>query len=299
MEVTAITSIQIFFVPKRSYQEESKGIFFLVIFKISLRMANFPNNIFKLRFFDNNITPESFSLKEIGELFIHLEDAIKSIVDNDFPNVNIEDIHLSPVSIENKSESILISTNNSPSETFDAIESFGEKVRSNTYINLPDKAYRGFKYIYSLAEKKQCKAEVTHKEKEVFTINYTLPIIKPESVLINVETVIYGELIKLGGDNPRAWIQLTNGNRISFSITAEQVIELGHKMRQTIAFRGKAKFNPEANFITWFTLYDVLAYKSGNISNAFTELRKLSGGSWNDIKTNDDINNFLGRSRYE
>jgi hypothetical protein len=259
-------------------------------------MANTPGNIFKLRFFENDVTPESFTLREIGELFIHLEDAIKAIIDNDYPDVNIEDIKLSPVGIENKSESLFVSTNDSPPETFNALESFGDKVKNNTYINLPEKAYKGFKYIYTLTEKKQCKAEVSHKEKEVFTISYSLPIIKPESVIIPVETVLYGEIIKLGGDKDRTWVELTNGNRISFNITREQVIELGHRMHQTVAFRGKAKWNPESNYVTAFTLYEILSYKSGNISKAFEELRKLSGETWNDLKTNEDINKFLGRS---
>lgn len=59
----------------------------------------------------------------------------------------------------------LISSNASPPETFSAFYSFGEKIDNNTYINLPKEAYEGFKYIYSLTEKKKCKAEAIHKER--------------------------------------------------------------------------------------------------------------------------------------
>ena len=258
-------------------------------------MDNSQDNIFKLRFFDNNITPESFTLKEIGELFSKLEDSIISILENEYPNTDLEEVRLSPIGIENKSESLFVSINDSPKETLDALYFFGNKIQKQSYVNLPDKAYAGYRYIYKLAEKKQCKAEIIHKEKEVCTISYNTPLIKPENVFLPIETTLYGELIKIGGDNAKAWLELTNGNKLSFEISKDNAEKLALSLYKLVALRGKTRWNPQSNFFKSFTLYEILSYKSGNIANAFAELRKISSGVWDELKNNEEINQFLGR----
>ena len=60
------------------------------------------DNIFVLRFYDNEVTPESFSMKELGQLLISLEEGIKSIIESKYPEVEESDVCLSLVDVENK-----------------------------------------------------------------------------------------------------------------------------------------------------------------------------------------------------
>lgn len=254
------------------------------------------DNIFKLRFYDNNISPESFSLKELGTLLINIEDSLKAIIDINYPEINSDDVNLSLISIENSSDDLSISTLDSPPiETIGALKYFTENIQNNSYINMPGKAYSGFKYISQLVKEKQCNADISYKEDKLCTIPFSIDIIKPESIIIKTDTIIYGELKKVGGDDARAWIELTNGNKLSFKITKEQALELCPSLYSIISLKVRADWNPQSDTFTNFKLYDILEYKSGNISNAFKELREATSGVWNKFETNEDINKFIGR----
>lgn len=45
------------------------------------------DHIFILRFYGNEVTPKSFSAKELGQLLINIEEGIKSVVENKFPEL--------------------------------------------------------------------------------------------------------------------------------------------------------------------------------------------------------------------
>jgi hypothetical protein len=251
------------------------------------------NNIFKFRFYDNNITPESFSLKELGKLLINVEDSVKSIVDLQYPNINVENVKLSLINIENKSESLNISTLDSPKEAIDSFLYWGESIQKESYVNLPDKAYEGYKFVHNIIEKKQCKAEITYIDKQLFDISYSTPFVKQEEALINIDTMIYGELIKIGGDHAKAWIQLTNGSNLNFQTSKEDAMKLSPNLYKMIGLKGQAKWNPKSNYISAFKLFDILEYKQGNVANAFKKLREITSGEWDKYNTSQAIKNAL------
>jgi hypothetical protein len=253
------------------------------------------DNIFKFKFYNNGVTPESFSLKELGNLLINIEDSLKSVIDSNYPEINTDDVNLSLVNIKDESDDLFISTLDSPKETINALKYFSESIQNNSYVNLPFKAYNGVKHITQLVKEKECNAEISYKNESLCTITYNYQLIKPESVILKTDTVLYGELIKIGGDEAKAWIELTNGNKINFKISKDQAIQLCPYLYNSISIKGRASWNPQSDFFTDFKLYDILDYKPGNISNAFKELREATSGVWNNIENNEDINKFLNR----
>lgn len=250
------------------------------------------DHIFILRFYGNEVTPESFSIKELGQLLINIEEGIKSVVESKFPESDPEEVKISLIDIENKSESLKFAINGET--TSDAFLYWGKSIKVNTYTDLPDKAYRGFKYLQSLVEKKKCRSELIHKNEQIYELSFDYELIKQENVLVKSDISIFGELIKIGGETSKAWFELTNGQKIDFGITKEQAEELSPNLYKTIGLKGNAKWNVKTQNIISFKLYDILTYKSGNILKGLEKIRNISSGFW-DKFDNDDINNYLLR----
>lgn len=251
------------------------------------------NTIFILRFYDNEVSPESFSAKELGQLLINIEESIKSIVESKFPEGDPEEVKISLIDIENKSESLKFAINGEKT-TSDAFVYWGKSIKENTYTDLPDKAYCGFKYVYSLMEKKKCRSELIYKNEQIYDLSYDYKLVKQENVLVKSDLSIYGELIKIGGEHSKAWFELTDGQKIDFSITKEQAEELSPSIYKTIGLKGNAKWNVKTHHIVSFKLYDVLTYKPGNISKGLEKIRNISSGFWDNLNDN-EINNYLLR----
>lgn len=253
-----------------------------------------PNdNIFTLRFWgDNNeINPESFSAKELGSIIIAFEESIRAIIDNSFPSVNQDDVRISLVSIENKSESLAFALDDLP-ETIQALRVFSKSVQNKTYTSLPDRAYSGLRVIHNTVNNKSCNAELKYKSEKLFTLFPNTELIKPESVNIESDGIIYGELLKIGGDKPRAWLRLDDGTTFSFGLSKEQVENLSPNMYKPLALKGKRKINTVTDNIVGFKLYDIVEYKPFNTYNAIKELRSITNGFWDTLGDNNQINNI-------
>lgn len=250
-------------------------------------------DIFVLRFYDNEVTPESFSANELGQLLINLEEGIKSIVESKFPESDKEDVKISLVSVENKSESLSFSANGQES-TADAFLYWGKSIKKESYTDLPDKAYKSFVYVHKLVEKKKCRSELIYKNEQIYDFSYESALVKPESVLVKSDLSIYGDLIKIGGENSKAWFKLIDGQNIDFIITREQAEELSPKIYKTIGLKGNAKWNAKTRNIVTFKLYDVIPYKAGNLRKGLEKIKNISSGFWDKLN-NEEIDNFLLR----
>lgn len=251
-------------------------------------------NIFTLRFWgdENEINPKSFSAKELGQIIVAFEESIRAIIDNSFPSVNQDDVKVCLIKIEDKSESLGFYIDDIP-ETNLALRVFSNSIQNNTYTSLPDKAYHGLKVIYSSVNNKNCNAELRHKSENLFTIYPNTELVKPELVNIESDGLIYGELLKIGGEKPRAWLRLDDGITFSFRLSREQVATLSPNMYKSIALKGRRKINTITDNIVGFKLYDIVEYKPYNTYNAIKELRGITNGFWDTLGDNGQINKYL------
>lgn len=251
------------------------------------------NDIFVLRFYDNEVAPESFSIKELGQLLINIDEGIKSIVESKFFESDPEEAKISLINVECKSESLKFAISGEKS-TSDAFLYWGKSIKDNTYTDLPEKAYTAFKYLHSLIEEKKYRFELIHKNEQIYELSSDYKLRKQEDVLVKSDISVYGELIKIGGENSKAWFELTNGQKIDFWISKEQAEELSQCLYKTIGLKGTAEWNVQTQSIVSFKFYDILSYQPGNISKGLERIRNISSGFW-DKFNNDDINNYLLR----
>jgi hypothetical protein len=87
------------------------------------------------------------------------------------------------------------------------------------------------------------------------------------------ETVIYGEVRKAGGDNPRATIIVNNDYSASFDVKKEIAIELAKNLYKDVGLKGILDFKAQSVVL--------LDYRP--LSDTFLELNQLFGNHLDDI----------------
>ena len=254
-------------------------------------MAN-TDNRFHVRFHGEDIHPDSFSAKELGNILIKIEDAVKSIVDENYPKSDPDKCIVSLVGLKDKSESLAFRAFGQP-DVNDAFSDFGKSFKNDSYIDLPYKAYIGVRHLHSLIQKKKCDLHVVYRRKNLGEISFSENLKKPEDYLIRINTSIFGKLQKIGGKKPRLWIELDNGKTVSLKLTKPQADELKNKLYETISLKGTASWNPLNDALSRFNLTEITNYTFGGALTGINELREIASGVWDNFNNDEEILNHL------
>ena len=215
------------------------------------------DNLFQLRFYGENITPKSFSIKETGDLLVKIEDSIHAFIEEKYINVDKSDIHLSLIEVQDKSNQYDIFIKENVDVT-SAIIDWGKSISDNSYVNFPKAAQSGI-----------------------------------EKIILDINCNIYGELVKIGDEKPKIWIKLFNDEIKSVEVTKEIVKQLSSKMYSPIAFSGKKRINILTNEIISLKLLELIEYNPYNASKSFNDLKEISNGFWDKFKTQEEISTYL------
>jgi hypothetical protein len=250
------------------------------------------NNIITLRFFGNEVTPNSFSAKELGLLIIAFHDGVKDLIDTHYPTIDSDDVRISLVEIENKSQSLKFAISERP-EVHAAFVELGESIASATYTDLPQKTFNTVKQIHGVTKRKNCSVELVEKGEQRFLVNPGGILIEQKKVLIKSNMVLYGDLTQLRGNPAKAWVHLYDGSKISFTVNDAQLrILRDNKLNEPIGISGQATWNALSKKVVSFKLAEIIPYKPFNIDEGFSALKNLYTG-WDDLNAEADIYSFL------
>lgn len=252
------------------------------------------NSIFTLRFFGNEVSPQSFSIKELGNICIGFEDAINSIIDNSGQNAS--ECSVSLVGILNNSNSLTIKANNEDTEL--AVNQYGKLVASKKYTDLPEPAYKFHQKVIAISKEKGCNLSLTSNEQELFVVSVDDEFIKQETVSIKFSTVIYGHLLGLTtsnieSDKTRAKIELFTGEKIGFDVSEVEREKLSPYLWHVVGLNGLATYNTLTKNYIKFKFDDIVPYKRGGIVDGIKSIKKITSGFWDTLNSNDEITNYL------
>jgi hypothetical protein len=255
------------------------------------------DNTFLIKFYDslNQTNPSSFTAKEIGDLLIYFEDAVKSIIDLRFPNSDIGQTQIYLSGVKNESNGIYLGIDNSK-ETQEATDILGRSINKGAYSDYGGAVYKLVSHVVNLSRVKNCNADFRKRNENLGTITPDFKIIKPESVIIKSPTTLYGTIEKVGREadgKPKVWLKLFNQRIIKFSVSIEDFNDLQKHIFSEVGLTGTASLNTVTLNYTSFKLSDILEYKAGNVYDAIKEIRGITSGYWDNFKTDKEITEHL------
>lgn len=244
----------------------------------------------------NNMRPDKIRSKELAEVIASYEDAIASVVVHNNPELAKDSIFVSLVAIENSSIGLHFSPN-LQELTFDAAAKIALSISSNDFSSLPHNSVESLRNIWSFTKRHDCEAEfrtVNGTSKLVATLYPATEI--PTASKLTGETVLYGEIKRVGGVTPRITLRTIEGDTVYCDVSESMAKELGHSLYTEVGLKGKATWNAKTLELDTFVVESVMEYLSTSPVDAFRELGDLIGDSFVDV---DDVEKLVSSLRYD
>ena len=241
------------------------------------------------RLHGEGINPETLRSRDLGDLLIKFEDSIRTLIREQNEDIGDDEIFLSVVDIE--SDSVGIKYKPNLKEVVAAFVLIASSFNSNNFDILPTKTIIDLKEIQSRTRKYNCSAEFKVNGEVLGELRPDTEISISENLKVRGETSIYGKLVRVGGVEPKARLELLDGYAFSVDISESLAQEIAKDLYKTINLNGNAVWNTKDSQIIQFRAESRGQYTETSNRQSFSELSDLLGEYWNPIDNIDEVLN--------
>ncbi len=253
---------------------------------------------FRVHVSGERFSPESLALEEIADFLVNLEQMVAAVVAHKHPNLDIE--RRGVIRLSSLTEgSVDLACSTPYRETGTALRSIGSVAEDGDTARLPEEARAPFLKLLKFNHDFRTNTEI----RESGGTRTRLAILTPDtrinspaaSVSISGTTTLYGELLRIGGDPPRARIRLMDGEAISCTVRSRDLArELARRLYETIGVRGKGEWETVRMKLVKFHVDELTEYRQTSLMEAIESLREVAEEHYQKI---DDINAFVADLR--
>lgn len=237
---------------------------------------NFKDPILQLRFIGDNVSPGSFSAKELGNLLIDIQQSVSAVagITEDADDT----VLISLKEITNESAGLHFYSNQQSVNK--ACVRLINAVDKRDFTGLPRSSFEGIKHISKLTKEKKCDAELKNKTKNTFataTLKKSDNLIFPEDILLKDTKDFYGEITRIGGVEPKVQFKTFSGTTHHADVSKELALQIANKLYQTVKMKAEVRWIASSNEFEEIKIIDVEDYKVQSNSGLFDELRETLG----------------------
>lgn len=150
-------------------------------------------------------------------------------------------------------------------------QEFAAVINTGNFEKLVPKARQSLVEIVSFVKKKECTVFVEDSERGVmasFDYNITLPA----ELKFHGGSSLIGEVVRVGGADPKVRLKLPSGKFLSCDTTESIAKELGHRLYETVTCKGNATWDYTTGEVLRFRIEHVGTFKKVSASKAFENL---------------------------
>jgi hypothetical protein len=249
----------------------------------------------EIRLSGQDMAPGSIRSREIAEIIDAVEDMIASIVVRDHPELKKETIVIGLVNIRDESIGLQFSAN-LQELTLPATSRITKSISEENFGALPGSTITCLRKISDFTRKHQCDAEFyiqngSRNLEAIITPETKIPDVYP----LQGETVLYGEITRVGGTDPKIQFKTIDDQLVYCSTTKSLAQQAGTRLYTQVGLRGVAEWNIESLKIENFNVTEILDYEQAPLPTVFAELFEIAGESFDTIP---DVNRFVSEIRY-
>ncbi|MBI4332457.1 MAG: hypothetical protein HY673_14385 [Chloroflexi bacterium] len=248
----------------------------------------------EIRFSGEGVKPETTKASDIADIIKAIESMLESYIFRDHPDTDKDAVIVGLVSIENLSVGLTFRSQ-IPAITIRAFEKVGEAVATGQYSELPPASLEALNTIALFTRRRQCTTDFIVRNGQRKTVATMTPQTKIERLpSLTGETTIYGQVIRVGGRDPKVWVELINGDQITCEASVDIVRKLGGKLYDIVGLSGSARWNPKSLALEGFTAKDITPYEETPLEDAFGQLAKVAGQYYADVN---DVERYIASIR--
>jgi hypothetical protein len=230
----------------------------------------------------------------MATLITAFEDAVAAVVVHRSPEIKREMVRVSLTGVEDGS-TVLAFSPNLPLLTIPAIEELADAIRRNVFFDLPAAAVESLRDIVSFVKAKNATARLrlgSHEQAWEVAITRDLNVFV--STELTGHTTLYGEVLRLGGLEPKVEFKPINGKVLFCAATRETVLRLREHLYEQVAAHGLAVWDATTLEVTKFEIQDFDPFSAQRTTEAFAELREQYGRYFDEI---DDVDAWVSAVR--
>ncbi len=248
----------------------------------------------ELRFTGPGMKPGLIRSKEIADLIVAFERMIAAYVLDQNPTLNTDDIIIGLADVKDQSLGLCFQPN-LEALTMPAVYAIAEAIRENQFDRVPYGTRKGLQDISKFINRHDCDAEFYALNGErALLMTMTTAVEIPLDLVVTGETVLYGQITRTGGIEPRIQFHTIDGQTVYCKGSRELVQEAGKLLYQDVALRGEAAWNGDTWQIDSFTAESIEAYRETSPTKALFALREAVAGAFDDIE---DVDAFVQQIR--
>lgn len=252
-----------------------------------------------IRLSGGDVSPSKIRSKEIAKLIDAIEDMIASYIVHFNPTVPKEAVVVGLAGLTDKSIGLQFAPNLTEF-TIPAVRNIIESLKKLDFSGIPGGTVNGLKVIRGFTSRHNCEAELSvHGKDTENTDAGAVAFITPETKIVTKtplegETVLYGEVVRVGGETPRVRIRTMSGSFVNCTVSAEIAKKIAGRLYTEVGLRGDAVWNPDTLGMEKFHIHSLTDYSETPIDEAFKELRENFGHIYDKIP---DIENLMTEIR--
>jgi hypothetical protein len=253
------------------------------------------DTILEIRFTGGGILPKSIRAGEMAEVLSSFEDMLSSLVMVDHPKLTKDDLIVGLINIQGGSVRLQFSSQ-LPEAVIPAFLQISKSVKEQKFNMLPSNTIKSLQTFSSFLHKKGCSADFVTINGRVKVLATMTPDVEIAPVeYIGGDTTIYGEVIRVGGREPKAMVETVDGTTVYCDIANEDLArEVGEHLYLMTKLDGTAKWDARSLNLEEFKITKVSEFGRIGIVETFGELSKLVGQYYADVT---DVESYIASIR--
>lgn len=230
------------------------------------------DDFISLRFTGNGVAPSNTRCRDVAALVKAVEQLVGALTESQDEDDDIPDDNpVYVLSIEDASLGFKFLAG------YMAIalagwDDLASVLRSNRIDLLEPKIRQPLEEIVSFVKRKNCNLELSDSRHNSVMAEITPAIQFPEAYKLRSKTTILGEVVRVGGSDPKVGLRLANGKVVSCETTEDVAKELGHRLYELVSCRGYAVWDVASNNILKFRIHSVKPFRQSKASVVFSTL---------------------------
>lgn len=252
------------------------------------------NERLSLRLTGENLSPEKVRAGKLAEILQAVEDLIAAVVAQEHAQLTRESLVISLLSIEAGSIGLHFDSQ-LPEVVVPAFTRVAASIQNHQLEALPSASFPPFDTLLRFLRQYKAQADfavLNGREETLATLTHDFTLPRPSYV--TGETTLYGEIVRVGGVEPKVEIKTTIGKTLYCPFEKSLAPQLGARLYKVSGLRGQAKWNLATREIEEFLVTDITHYEDTPITEAFDQLSELAGKYYEDIT---DVNAYLAKLR--
>lgn len=254
-------------------------------------------NTLSLRFFGvESLKPTALRSREVGDVVTAIEDAVIATVRARVPDIKKEHIVVSLVGVSEGSVALAFSPN-LPDFTLPAARQIVQAFAENQFRQLPIPALGPLRAVIGFVRRRGCKAEFRVGQDDTAITALITPETKIETFLrVEGETVIYGQVVRVGGVEPKVELKTIQGDTLYCDASNDIAKKLGEQLYEEVSLYGNATWDHDAFTLEEFRILRILPHKPTPFTATAEALREAAGDYFDQIE---DVNRWVTELREE